>query len=166
MGIMKVLEKFFRWAKSLFKSLDAQNKALVPAVKEVVDKVKQFIDSPISDWIFDLTAMAIPGTADDKIIGKVHAAAHKYMAKLLLTITIIDTINKIQDPVERAESLTAELAKAIEQLKFADDIAKDAFIRNLARLILEELSDGKVTWIEAANLMEFAFRYPKNVGEK
>ena len=163
---MEVLGKFFRWVKNLFKSLDARNKALVPVVKEVVDKVKQFIDSPISDWIFDLTAMAIPGTADDRIIEKVHQAAHKYMAKLLLTLTIIDTINKIQDPVERANALTRELAKAIDQLKFADDEAKNAFIRNLARLILEALSDGKVTWIEAASIMEYAFRYPKNVEAK
>jgi hypothetical protein len=154
-----VFGKFFSFVKKLFTSLDSEMKKAIPVVISVVNTVKGFIDSPASDVLFELSKMPIPGTADDILIDKVHSAAHKALPKLLLNLTIIDTINKISDPKERAEMLANELTNAIHDLKFASDEKRNMFIRGLAQMIIMAVSDGRVTWIEAANIGEYGYRY-------
>jgi len=154
-----VFGRFFSFVKKLFTSLDSEMKKAIPVVISVVNIVKGFIDSPVSDVLFELSKVPISGTSDDVLIDKIHMAAHKALPKLLLNLTIIDTINKIKDPQERAELLANELTNAIHDLKFASDEKRNLFIRGLAQQIIIALSDGKLTWIEAANIGEYGYRY-------
>lgn len=161
---MKKLAEFLRklWIKigELYDSLTFSTRKWVPIALNVVEGVKKVMDSPTDDLILAIVKHAIPGTKDDVLIDKVKAVVEEWLPKVLLQLQIADSISQIEG---RDEQLKAILA----QLKLSSDETKAIFYHGLAALIIEKLSDNKISWSDAVAISEYYYNNkPRDVEQR
>lgn len=150
----KLLKKLLNWVSGLFNSLEREVKKYVPVAINIVEGVKDVIDSPVADVVLAITKKAIPGEKDDVLIDKVLTFVKNKLPMLLLELKMVNSIAGIEDPNEQLKAILAEL-------KFTSDRSKNAFYHGLASLILESLSDGELTWGEAVMVAEYYYQNTK-----
>ena len=95
----------------------------------------------------DVITALIPGDIDDKINEKLRG----FLPRLLLELQLVDSIANITDP-------NAQLQAILDKLKLSSDDAKNAFYHSLASLILQKLSDGKLSWSDAVAIAEYYYQ--------
>jgi hypothetical protein len=142
MSLKKFLQNLWSSIKHLFDNVEAEVKHLVPIATGVVQKVKEIIDSPVADV---LTAL-IPGDADDKI----KEMLRSFLPKLILELQMVEDISSIED-------VNAQMQAILDKLKLSSDDTKNAFYHSLASLILQKLSDGKLSWSDSVAIAEFYY---------
>jgi hypothetical protein len=138
------------WLKLNFAALMAGvrivvSKYVTPSI-EVVQALKNAVNSPV---IPVLTAL-IPGNVDDVI------AAHmkKVLPHLLTALQAGQECGTKQTNDEILQCVILHLKK----LKNAgNNAALDAFYLNLASLLSQQLSDGKIDWSEAVILVQYVY---------
>lgn len=148
----KAFKKFVKWLKRTYVKLSVISKKYIDIAVNVVEAIKKIQDSPVDDIILFLVKMAIPGDADDKLINRVSDTLKEWIPKILLDLRIIDSIANIEDPNEQLKAVLAEL-------KFSSVEAENVFYHSLAALIMEKLSDGKITWSEAVRISEYYYQH-------
>lgn len=141
--------------KKLYASLNSTSKKMIPIALNIVEGVKKVMDTPTDDIILTIVKNAIPGTADDVIIDKVKSVVEEWLPKVLLELQVANSIAGIEDPNEQLKAILA-------QLKLSSDETKAIVYHGLASLILEKLSDGKLSWSDSTAIAEY---YYKNVIE-
>jgi hypothetical protein len=134
------LDKFFN---RIFGSVNDFAKELAPVAIGVVQCVKKFVDSPIADVITSI----IPGNIDDRLKEKLRAI----LPDVIIKMQLVDTIANIEDRNEQLKAI-------LEKLKLSSDEAQNVFYHGLASLILEKLSDGKLTWTESVVIAEYYYK--------
>lgn len=150
------MKKLFKKVKELYDVLLNRTKKWIPVAVNIVEGIKKVMDSEVDDVVLAIVKAAIPGETDDFIINKVKSVVEKWLPKILLELQITESIANIQD---KNEQLKAILAK----IKVSSDETQNVFYHGLASLILEKLSDGKITWSESVLLAEYYF---KNIKQK
>lgn len=149
---MTFLQKIFSKIGLFFTGLKAETRRLVPIAVTVVNTIKGIIDSPVDDILAQIIKAAIPGDADDVLIDKVHAVVKEWVPKILMELNSINTIAGIEDQNEQLKAILAEF-------KLSTNETKNIFYHGLCSLIIEKLSDGKLTWSESIIISEY---YVKN----
>jgi len=149
------LRRIFREIGNWFKRLPQNVVTLVPIAINVVEGIKKVMDSPIDDVILFIIKNAIPGSADDVIIDKTKVLLEEWIPKILIILRGIDEVSgtKTEDEI---------LNDIISDINTLNDESKAAFYHNFATLILEKLTDGKLTKSECIILTEYY--YKNNVG--
>jgi hypothetical protein len=147
---MTVAGRVLRFIKSLWLKLTAEVKELVPVAINVVEGIKVVMDSPVDDVIAAVVKAAIPGDADDILIDKITAIVKEWLPKVLLELKVIEGISDIKDQNEQLNAILA-------QFKLNSDETKNIFYHGFCSLILEKLSDGKVSWSDAIVISEYYF---------
>lgn len=145
--------------KVLLARIGSKFRRKLPIILNIVEAIKSFIDSPVDDIVGGIIAQVIPGSVDDLIIQKIKSTLHEYLPKVLLNLHILQEIDKLTDPEEKARVIAEELTRAIGDLKYCTDEQKQIFFHGLASLLIEKLSDGKLTWSEALSLSEYGYQY-------
>ena len=153
---MTFLGKIFRAIGKLFEGLRAETKRLVPIAINIVEGIKKVMDSPVDDIILAIVEGAIPGDADDILINKIKSVVEIWLPKILLELKMIESIANIEDR-------NAQLQAVLDQLKLSSDETKAIIYHGLASLILEKLSDGKLSWSDAIAIGEY---YYQNISKK
>lgn len=148
---MTILGNFFKWAGKLFKGLSYKTKQLVPIAIAVVEGIKAVMDSPVDDIILFVIKRAIPGNADDILIDKIQSVVKEWLPKILLELKKVDSIAGIEDQNEQLKAILAEF-------KLSSDESQNIFYHGFCSLILEKLSDGKITWSESLLISEYYFQ--------
>lgn len=140
------MRKLFAFIKRLFTSAaKLVNKFVRPSI-DVVEQIKNFVNSPATPFI---TAL-IPGTIDDKIV----TALRANLPKVLQVLKIADGCSSLADPDEIIQC-------AIKALKQYDSDGQKAAYHSIASLLSVYLSDGKLTWKEAVHLAQAV--YDRNI---
>jgi hypothetical protein len=134
--IILLLRKLFAKSK-LF-----AEKYVHPSV-DVVNALKQLIDSPVVPLI---TAI-IPGTLDDVIAARV---------KQLLP-EVLKVLGFVEDCIDAKNGDTV-LQCAIAKIRLFNETRKDAAWHNIATLLSQYLSDGKLSGSEAIHLAEMSYK--------
>lgn len=143
MSLKNFLRHLWQSIKNLFDKVEAEVKKDVVVAISVVQQIKSVVDSPVADVI---TAM-IPGELDDQIKQQLR----KLLPKLILELGLVQSVANIEDQ-------NAQLQAILEKLKLSSDDAKNAFYHSLASLILEKLSDGKLSWTDAVAISEYYYQ--------
>jgi hypothetical protein len=144
MSLKSFLHHLWESIASLFEKVEKEVKKDVVIAISVVQRIKVVIDSPVADVV---TAL-IPGDADDRA----KTLLREWLPKLLLQLGMIQSIANI-------ENVNDQLNAIMEKLKLSSDDAKNAFYHSLASLILEKLSDGKLSWSDAVAISEYYYQY-------
>lgn len=151
MSLKNFLSRIWTAIANIFNKIESQTKVLIPIAVKVVQGLKIVMDSPVDDVLGAIIKNAIPGNADDNLIDKITTEVHKWIPKVLLELQLIDSIANIEDTNEQ---LKAVLAK----LKLSSDEAQNIVYHGLAALILEKLSDGKLTWTDSTAIAEYYYK--------
>lgn len=140
----KIFKKLFRWVNELIDKFDNKIDKLIPVAVNVVQAVKKAIESETFDIVKEIVKSLVPSTADF-VIDKAVEIAKQNIPKLAIQLEIIKSISNIDNNTE-------QLQEALIALKDVFGIKWETFCTGLAQEILVVLSDGKVTWAEAAIL--------------
>jgi hypothetical protein len=143
MSLKNFLRHLWHSIKNLFDKVEAEVKKDVVVAITVVQQIKSVVDSPVADVI---TAM-IPGELDDQIKQQLRVL----LPKLILELTLVQSVANIEDE-------NAQLQAILDKLKLSGDDAKNAFYHSLASLILQKLSDGKLSWTDAVAISEYYYQ--------
>lgn len=143
MSIKNFLHHLWQSIKKLFEKVEKEVRKDIVIAISVVQRVKLVIDSPVADVI---TAL-IPGDADDRI----KELLRKELPKILLELGMIQSIAGI-------ENVNDQLNAVLQKLKLSGDDSKNAFYHSLASLILQKLSDGKLSWSDAVAISEYYYQ--------
>ncbi len=149
----KLLAKIWRAVHLAYHKIVEETRQWVPIAVNVVEGIKVVMDTPVDDVVLSIVKLAIPGGADDVVIDKIKSTVEQWLPKILLELKLVDGIANIDDPNEQLKAILA-------QLKLSSDETKNIIYSGLASVILEKLSDGKLSWSDAGAISEY---YYKNV---
>ena len=146
----KFVKKVWESVKSLYDSLMLRTKRYVPVAINVVEGIKKVMDSPVDDVILAIVEAAIPGDADKALIKRVKTVVEKWVPKILLELKLVDSIANM-------DNINDQLIAVLAQLKLSSDETKSIVYHGLASLIIEKLSDGKISWSDSVAISEYYF---------
>jgi len=144
MSLGKFLAHIWDAIKKLFEGLPEEFKNAIHIGVAVVEKIKEAVDSPVADII---TAI-IPTDIDDNIKQKLRDALPKILAQLQLAENCADLTN------------TADIVRcAIETLKGMEGDIKSAFWHDIAVLVAQVASDGKLSWSDGVYVLQYYYEH-------
>lgn len=147
----KLIARIWSSIKNVYSKITEKTRQWVPVAINVVEAVKTVTDGPVDDVVLAIVKKAIPGQADDVIIDKVHSTVVKWLPVVLMQLQMIDSIAKIENQNE-------QLIAIINRLKQASKETQAIVWHGLAALILEKLSDGKLSWSDSAAIAEYYYQ--------
>jgi hypothetical protein len=143
MSIKNFLSHLWQSIKTLFDKVEKEVKKDVVVAISVVQRVKAIVDSPVADVV---TAL-IPGSADDKV----KELLRSWLPKVIIELSLVESVANIEDQ-------NAQLQAILDKLKLSSDETKNAFYHSLASLVLQKLSDGKLSWSDAVAIAEYYYQ--------
>lgn len=136
------MKKIYNFLKNLFNRSAAIIKDYVHPSVQIVQALKSFIDSPITDLI----TAAIPGTVDDVIKQELRFL----LPNVLKVLGLADECIHEKDP-------NAIIYCALAKIKQMSEAGKNMAYHNIAAYLSLALSDGKLQWSEAIHLAEMVY---------
>lgn len=149
---MTIIKRIWDFIARIFRGLDAETKVLVPIAISVVQAVKSVVESPVDDVLTFIIKQAISGNADDVLIDKVNAVLKEWLPKIVLELKLVESIANI-------EGENAQLQAILSALKLSGDETKNIFYHGFGSLILEKLSDGKLSWSDSTAIAEYYYTH-------
>ena len=147
---MTIFTKMWAFISKLWKSLDEETKTLAPVAISVVQAIKNVMDGPIDDILLYVLKQAIPGNADDVLIDKINSTIKEWLPKILTDLNIANSIANIEDPNDQLQAI-------LDALKLSSNETQNIFFHGFGSLILEKLSDGKLSWSDATAITEYYY---------
>ncbi|MBV5334407.1 MAG: hypothetical protein JZU49_01195 [Sulfuricurvum sp.] len=152
----KLLKRVWAFIAGVFNRLEDETKKLVPVAINVVQGLKAVMDSPVDDILLSIVKAAIPGDADDLLIDRIKSVVEKYIPLVLTDLKMVGSIAGIEDQNKQLQAI-------LDQFKLSSDETKNIFYHGLSCLILEKLSDGKLSWSDSIAIGEY---YYQNISKK
>jgi len=109
------------------------------------------MDSPADNVLLFLADYGLKGVVDPDTIKKVNDTIKAWLPKVLTELTMVNTIAGMADPNQQLQAIFANL-------KLSSNETKAIVYRGLAALILQKLSDGKLTLSEAGEIAEYYYQ--------
>ena len=148
---MKILSNIWNFVQKIFKKVDDKTKVLAPIAIKVVQGVKIVMDSPADNVLLFLADYGLKGVVDPDTIKKVNDTIKAWLPKVLTELTMVNTIAGMADPNQQLQAIFANL-------KLSSNETKAIVYRGLAALILQKLSDGKLTLSEVGEIAEYYYQ--------
>ena len=123
---------------------------IAPVAINVVEQIKTVNESTAGDVIELITSKAIKGTADDIII---HQLREKLKTELPKVLEIMQTALNIA----KVDDANLQVKQIIAAINLSPDEVKNVYYHTFAVLILEKISDGKLTWSESVMIAEYYY---------
>lgn len=154
--MQKWILKIWEYIKNMYSRLVDKTKIVVPIAIQVVEGIKSVVDSPVDDIIAGILKVAIKGTKDDVIIDKIKITVEEWVPKVLLELQIVNSISNIENQNDQLKAI-------LERIKMSSNETQNMIYHGLASIILEKLSDGKLSWSDSVAISEYYF---KNIYKK
>jgi hypothetical protein len=154
--IKNVWAKVVAFVKSIYSKVDQLADKYCPVAIEVVEFIKGINESTTGDVIELLVTKAIPGTADDVAVASLRAKLKTSLPKIIAAL-------KITNAVAQEEDVNKQLIAICTAINISPDETKNAAYHTFASMLINSLSDGKLSWSESVLLAEFWF---KNIYKK
>jgi hypothetical protein len=140
---MSFLSKLWDGIKHLFEGLRAETKKVLPIIRDVVNKIKEFEDSNIPDVI---TAL-IPGTADDAL----NAKFRQWLPALMLELESDNIIAQLPNVEDQVKAIIAKIQGSSPN-------KQKVFYTGLAALLTQCIADdGKFSWGDALVVSKYVY---------
>lgn len=152
----KLLKKIWVFISLLWSKADVFIDKFAPIAIGIVEQIKKVNESTTGDIIESILSAVIPGKADDVFLGIVREYLRSYLPKILAGMHISQSIAAIEDPNEQLKAI-------IVAINMSPDEEKNAKYHTLSVLILNSISDGKLTFGESVLIAEY---YYSNIYKK
>ena len=113
--------------------------------------MKNINNSTEGDAIAAVITAVIPGKKDDVIVAMVRNFLKDILPKVAVELKIVDSIRGIKDPSEQLKAIC-------NAINISSSDYKNSTYHALATMIINYLSDGKITWGEAVALAEYYYQ--------
>ena len=151
---MKKLKALFLKIKlfivQLYSKADELIERIVPIAINVVEQIKQVNESTAGDVIELIISKAIKGNADDLIIRQVREQLRKRLPEVLEVMRTALNIAKVDDKNLKVKMI-------LDAINMSPDEIRNAHYHTFCSLVLEKISDGKLTWSESVLLAEYYY---------
>lgn len=144
------LAQIWSFISSLWKKATDEIKQITPIAVGAVNVLKTVNESFVGDIVETVIAALIPGKVDDIIIQNIRIKLRIILPKVIVKLNIANSISQIQDPNEQLKAI-------VVAINMSSDETKNIYYHSLSVLILQSLSDGKLTWSESVQIAEFYY---------
>ena len=158
---MKKLKVFFAKVELFIAQLWAKTDELVeriaPIAINVVEQIKTINESSTGDIIELIISKAIKGNADDLAIKAIREQLRKRLPEVLEIMRLSMNIAKVDDA-------NLQVKLILDAINMSPDAVKNAHYHTFCSMLLEKISDGKLTWGESVIIAQYYYDnlYKKN----
>lgn len=151
---MKTLKQLFLKIKlfiiQIWDKSDEFVERIGPIAVNVVEQIKQVNESTAGDVIELIISKAIKGKADDLAIKAIREQLRKRLPEVLEIMRLSMNIAKVDDK-------NLQVKMILDAINMSPDAVKNAHYHTFCSLVLEKISDGKLTWSESVLLAEYYY---------
>ena len=151
---MKKIKVLFQEIKlfvlKIWDKADELIERIAPVAINVVEQIKTVNESTTGDIIELIISKAIKGTSDGIII---HQLREKLKTELPKVLEIMQTALNIA----KVDDANLQVKQIIAAINLSPDEVKNVYYHTFAVLILEKISDGKLTWSESVMIAEYYY---------
>ena len=123
---------------------------IAPIAINVVEQIKQVNESTAGDVIALIISKAMKGNADDLIIKQVREKLKEKLPEVLEIMRLSMNIAKVDDK-------NLQVKMILDAINMSPDEIRNAYYHTFCVMILEKISDGKLTWSESVLLAEYYY---------
>ena len=123
---------------------------IAPIAINVVEQIKQVNESTAGDVIELIISKAIKGNADNLIIRQVREQLRKRLPEVLEIMRLSMNIAKVDDK-------NLQVKMILDAINMSPDEIRNAYYHTFCVMILEKISDGKLTWSESVMIAEYYY---------
>ena len=123
---------------------------IAPIAINVVEQIKQVNESTAGDVIELIISKSIKGKADDLIIRQVRDQLRKRLPEVLEIMRKALKISKVDDA-------NLQVKMILDAINMSPDEIRNAYYHTFCAMILEKISDGKLTWSESVMIAEYYY---------
>lgn len=143
MSIKTLISHIWEAIGSIFHHAEAEVKGVfLPAAIGIVSALKAITEFDQADIIGSLVGKAGP-VFEEKIRNE--------LPKILTELKLVSSVANAGTPEQIIQA-------ALNELHLSSDRAKDAFYHSIAAMLVVDLADGKLSWSEAVELVEFYYK--------
>ena len=133
------------WAKA-----DELVERIAPVAINVVEQIKTINESTTGDIIELIISKAIKGDADDLIIRNLRAKLREKLPEVLEVMRTALNIAKVDDA-------NLQVKLILDAINMSPDAVKNAHYHTFCSMLLEKISDGKLTWGESVIIAQYYY---------
>ena len=123
---------------------------IAPVAINVVEEIKKINETTTGDIIELIISKAIKGYADDLIIRNLRAKLREKLPEVIEVMRLALNIAKVDD-----KNLQAKMV--LDAINFSPDQIKNAHYHTFCSMLIESISDGKLTWGESVILSQYVY---------
>ena len=123
---------------------------IAPVAINVVEQIKQVNESTAGDVIELIISKAIKGTADDIIIHQLREKLREKLPEVIEIMRLAMNIASVED-----KNLQAKMV--IDAINFSPEQVKNAHYHTFCSMLIESVSDGKLTWGESVIIAQYYY---------
>ena len=141
----------------LYSKADELIERIAPVAINVVEQIKTINETATGDIIELIISKAIKGDADDLIIRNLRAKLREKLPEVLEVMRTALNIAKVDDA-------NLQVKLILDAINMSPDAVKNAHYHTLCSMLLEKISDGKLTWGESVIIAQYYYDnlYKKN----
>ena len=151
---MKKLKVFFAkvelFIAQLWEKTDELVERIAPVAINVVEQIKNINESSTGDIIELIISKAIKGVADDLIIRNLRAKLREKLPEVLEVMRTALNIAKVDDA-------NLQVKMILDAINMSPDAIKNAHYHTFCSMLLEKISDGKLTWGESVIIAQYYY---------
>ena len=154
LNTMKKLNVFFAKVKlfivQLYSKADELIERIAPVAINVVEQIKQVNDSTAGDIIELIITKAIKGDAYDLFVRNLRAKLREKLPEVLEIMRLSINIAKVDDA-------NLQVKMILDAINMSPDAIKNAHYHTFCSMLLEKISDGKLTWGESVIIAQYYY---------
>ena len=151
---MKKLKALFLKIKlfivQLYSKADELIERIAPVAINVVEQIKTINETATGDIIELIISKAIKGDADDLAIKAIREQLRKRLPEVLEIMRLSMNIAKVDDK-------NLQVKMILDAINMSPDEIRNAYYHTFCVMILEKISDGKLTWSESVMIAEYYY---------
>ena len=123
---------------------------IAPIAVNVVEQIKLVNDTTAGDIIELIITKAIKGQADDIIVSQIRAKLKEKLPEVIEVMRLALSIAKVDD-----KNIQAKMV--LDAINLSPDQIKNAHYHVFCSMLIESVSDGKLTWSESVMIAEYYY---------
>ena len=123
---------------------------IAPVAINVVEQIKTINESTTGDIIELIISKAIKGQSDDIII-------HQLREKLKEKLPEVIEIMRLAMNIASVEDKNLQAKMVIDAINFSPEQVKNAHYHTFCSMLIESVSDGKLTWGESVIIAQYYY---------
>ena len=151
---MKKLKALFLKIKlfivQLYSKADELIERIAPVAINVVEEIKKINETTTGDIIELIITKAIKCEADDLIIRNLRVKLKEKLPEVIEVMRLALNIAKVDD-----KNLQAKMV--LDAINFSPDQVKNAHYHTFCSMLIESVSDGKLTWGESVIIAQYYY---------